>query len=453
MPSHTLPACSNTSHTSHTHTNHQCIERDVDRKDAIIQMLTRDLDDAEEQFQVAQRTHMEKMQRFTGLHNSKVAALEDEFERDLKALKTEFNTETKMIVSQHKREVKEMKAIISAVEGQEAERVAEAKQAHETEREEIRNKNLEGINELRINLENRIEELEKLFDEAHTNYREGTAVSNKQFQDLYDRDKKLSQFIALKRRQMTRFQNNLVYWKKKLENNTKECEARNAALKEQKMAILKHCNALKARMKRFRNNESKRLTELTVLSREALKKNQTKLLKAEKILQLAELARKFETEREKVLPFYESTVTDGMSNGGGLMKGDTIALESKVAMDGSGGGGKNNLRDQLDFVSKEGWNQLANFHKKYNKVLLDKLAIDQEKQRLQKENADLRSIMKQYLDGIAITEEVVDTDNPLLIVNGRVNLIDKQVRRTGMPVAVIEGTQTVNAYAVQRVNM
>lgn len=38
-----------------------CIERDVDRKDAIIQMLIKDLDDAEEQFQTAQRTHMQRM--------------------------------------------------------------------------------------------------------------------------------------------------------------------------------------------------------------------------------------------------------------------------------------------------------------------------------------------------------------------------------------------------------
>lgn len=39
-------------------------------------------------------------------------------------------------------------------------------QAHETEREEIRNKNLEDINMLRINLENKIEDLERQFDEV-----------------------------------------------------------------------------------------------------------------------------------------------------------------------------------------------------------------------------------------------------------------------------------------------
>ena len=74
------------------------------------------------------------------------------------------------------------------------------------------------------------------------------------------------------------------------------------------------------------------------------------------------------------------------------------------------------------------WGHLENFHKKFNKVLLDKLAIAEEKKRLVKENTDLRSILKQYLDGIAVTEDAVDNDNPLLIVNGRVNLLDKEKR-------------------------
>lgn len=132
-------------------------------------------------FQTAQRTHMDKMTKFVQLHMNRVHALENEFERDLKALKLEFNTETDMIRAQHGRETKEMKGIINQVEAQEAERIAQAKQEHETEREEIRNKNLEGINELRINLENKIEDLEKQFDDAHQNYVENTDQANKHF--------------------------------------------------------------------------------------------------------------------------------------------------------------------------------------------------------------------------------------------------------------------------------
>lgn len=67
---------------------------------------------------------------------------------------------------------------------------------------------------------------------------------------------------------------------------------------------------LKLKMKRFRGSESKRLTELTVLSRAALQRNQDALQQSERILMLAELSRKMETEREKVLPFYESSMKE-----------------------------------------------------------------------------------------------------------------------------------------------
>jgi hypothetical protein len=42
----------------------QSHERDVDRKDAIIQMLDRDVDEAEEQYQVALRQHLRNIDSF-----------------------------------------------------------------------------------------------------------------------------------------------------------------------------------------------------------------------------------------------------------------------------------------------------------------------------------------------------------------------------------------------------
>jgi hypothetical protein len=90
----------------------------MDRRDATIQALTRDLDESEEQYQTAQRSHLDKLQSthsplsspplpsppllfhspfacaalsvLININNSKIARLETEFERDLKALKAEF---------------------------------------------------------------------------------------------------------------------------------------------------------------------------------------------------------------------------------------------------------------------------------------------------------------------------------------------------------------------------
>ena len=51
---------------------------------------------------------------------------------------------------------------------------------------------------------------------------------------------------------------------------------------------------------------------------------------------------------------------------------------------------------------------------------LDVLAIQKEKSRLKTENLQLRSILSQFLDGVAVNEEVLSRANPLFVVNGKV---------------------------------
>lgn len=56
-------------------------------------------------------------------------------------------------------------------------------------------------------------------------------------------------------------------------------------------------------------------------------------------------------------------------------------------------------------------------------MLLDKAAIDKEKARLQKENDDLRAVLKQYLDGISVNDDVLNNPvNPLMVVNQRLQI-------------------------------
>jgi hypothetical protein len=144
----------------------------------------------------------------------------------------------------------------------------------------------------------------------------------------------------------------------------------------------------------------------------------------------AELSRKLETEKEKVQPFYISTdmklqEQKQNENDNQFLKTE---LSSTSLLSSSGLSTTNSSNSSSS--STDPWCALENFYKKYNRVLLDKLAITQEKQRLTEENNSLRNILKQYLDGVAITSDAVDHENPLLIINGRINLMETQVRRT-----------------------
>jgi hypothetical protein len=65
-------------------------EREVDRKDAIVQMLDRDLEEAEEQYGLAVRGHMMILDSLLDLQYQRMKALEAQFNADLKALEDEF---------------------------------------------------------------------------------------------------------------------------------------------------------------------------------------------------------------------------------------------------------------------------------------------------------------------------------------------------------------------------
>ena len=68
------------------------------------------------------------------------------------------------------------------------------------------------------------------------------------------------------------------------------------------------------------------------------------------------------------------------------------------------------------------YTSLENFWKRHNKVLLDKVALDKEKEVLMKENQQLRTLLKQYLDGISVNDEILSQVNPLFVVNHKTNV-------------------------------
>jgi len=450
----------------------QNYEQDLERKNRIIHTLVEDIDQLDKQFQVAQRTHMSKIDKLLQIHNARITGLDSEFETDLKNLKHEFESERQQLLAQHNREVTELKRIYEAVENEDRRRVEETKQGHETEREEIRNKNLEDINMLRINLENKIEDLERQFDDAHQQYVDHTDQSNKHFKKLVKKDKMLNKQIETQRHKIEKLQNRLVSWKKKTVQNEKECQARNQALRQQKDALGRHCQELKQRMKRFRGTESRRLTEIATLSRDTRLKNEEVLSLAERIMKLVELGRKHETEKEKVLPFYHhktqqskilSEIESQVASESKQPQGEEKQSDSSKS---ATGGGIDVSRasvssKQAQTIEEEGMQrelsaignheELGFFFQKYNKVLLDKLAVAEEKKRLEAENEGLRSILQQYLDGVGVKEDIMDSANPLFIVNGRVNLLPEGTG--GSPVrrkpatSVVEASIAVRTYA------
>merc|ERR1712131_512031 len=193
-------------------------------------------------------------------------------------------------------------------------------------------------------------------------------------------------------------------------NNAKEAEYQNKTLKQEVEQMQLSYRQKKARMNNDRDKEKERLTKVTLLSNEAIKKLTNVKEKAEKMLRSAEMCRRMETEEEKVLPFYASSLSIGEQE-------ELQAAAEKELQE------SNLTKIAIDYTAME------NFWKRYNKVLLDKLALRKEQQTLESENAHLRQILKQYLDGVSVNEETLSDRNPLFVVNHRTNVNLGEERR------------------------
>lgn len=197
------------------------------------------------------------------------------------------------------------------------------------------------------------------------------------------------------------------------------------------MSIRNHYDNLKAKMTRQREDKEKHLGQLSLSALNCIETLNGYKKLGEKILKTAELCRKLETEKEKVLPFYDS---DQDINGN-----PDIRIDKVMGLE------------------KDAYNEFQNldsFYKRYNKVLLDKLAIEKQKATLEKENAFFKDLLKQYLDGVSVNDDVINNSNPLLVVNNKLTLNRPPViRDSGAHTTVIEGNTVINNTAMQRLSL
>ncbi len=66
-------------------------QRELDSKEAFLQMLDKNLDEAEDQYQVALRNHLIHIDQLLALQDSRLGAMNTEFERDARIIEEEFD--------------------------------------------------------------------------------------------------------------------------------------------------------------------------------------------------------------------------------------------------------------------------------------------------------------------------------------------------------------------------
>ncbi|XP_063718391.1 dynein regulatory complex subunit 2-like [Symsagittifera roscoffensis] len=408
----------------------QTFERVVDRKKAVLESLGQDLSEAEEQYSMALRSHLQHVDRLIDLQNSRISTLQNEFDEESQILKREYDTERDKIMEQSQKELDDLQDIVFSLDKSFQEKEAEALSEFQSIRDEIKTKNQEEKHALRIGLEQVVDDYWRQFQAELNNYKETTEQRKKQFEELKAKDEANSRDIESQMKKIHRIQEQISGLRFRISGNCKEGELRKGKIREEKEVIKGQFMQLKEQMTHMRQGEREKLIKLTVESAACEKELDRKLEKMQRLMKLGEQARRFETEEEKVLPFYATTLSDEELRDVQEAQGESPQEELAKAM--------------LDFQG------LDPFWKRYNKVLFDRLALQKEQSLLLQENQQLRMVLKQYLDGISVNDEILSNVNPLFVVNQKTNVnlnvaaidprLSLQNKSAGKPVVIEAST-------------
>eukprot|EP00052_Salpingoeca_macrocollata_P007520 m.60516 g.60516 ORF g.60516 m.60516 type:complete len:504 (-) comp16099_c0_seq2:74-1585(-) len=420
----------------------QTFERVVDHKDSVLQALLADLSEVEQQDARAARMHLRNMDRLIQLQEERMAQLQALFNTDLQEIKDEFMSERQLLLQQQEQQVGELKDVLFAMKLLYEDREADALADFNSKRDEVRAQSLDARSTLKAALEAKVAELWEQFQLAQRNYERTTEDKMSEFERLRGRDQQSAKTIDQQTRRLARIQEKIAACKHKLTATARDAEERHKTLRQEKDTAVGHVGSLKTQMARARTRDKDGLGELAVKTKRTQEVLQAKLAQAQKILKLGEIARKLETEEEKVLPFYADSVTRD-------------ELEAEFGPEEAKAGPVDNtlrpvvLTEDDQPVSQE--HALDCFWKRYNKVLVDKLAMEREHAKLADENQKLRLLLKQYLDGISVNDEILSKDNTLLVVNHRTNapVVPVGDRRVKGNVTVVEAAHVARANRLQ----
>ncbi|XP_066473184.1 dynein regulatory complex subunit 2 [Tiliqua scincoides] len=375
----------------------QTFERVVDCKDSVIRSLAKDLAEAEAQYAHALRSHLHNIDKLLELQQCRLGYLGEDYKTELEMLQKEFDTERKMIIEHHEQETRYLQDVLLAMDQNFNDSDYEARLDFQSTRDDVKNKNLEEKHYLRMQLEGKVEELWKRFQQALRNYTEATEDRKLAFEALKLRDEKSTKEIEKQMKKLQKLQELILMLKNKIAVHARESEEQNRRVRDDKEVVLKQLQKLKCQMNRARAKARSNLAKLSRESNGALKVLERVVEKAELILRLAEMCRRLESEEEKVLPFYASS-----------LNWDEQKAVNKVAMEKP----VEPLAQMMqDYVG------LERFWQRYNKVRLEQLSLERTKAALLHDNLKLKNLLKQYLDGISVNDEVLSQINPLMIIN------------------------------------
>jgi hypothetical protein len=177
---------------------------------------------------MALRNHLIHVNELIDLQSSRLRGLDEEFERDVEIIQSEFDGEKADIFMSHQQERRELKDMIETIEEEETNKLNDMKEAYDSSREETKNKNVEDLESMKHDLIKKIEELDKEFEVNFNKYVADTDIKAKGYKTLLEKNGQSADEINNKQREINRLKEQTSFLTMKIQQSKKQSETRNS---------------------------------------------------------------------------------------------------------------------------------------------------------------------------------------------------------------------------------
>ena len=135
---------------------------------------------------MALRNHLIHIDDLIALQESRMRGLHEEFERDVRILKEEYDLEKHDIARTHDAETQELREMIETIEEEELNKLRLLKDNFLAEKEQTRNKNLEEAETMKMDLIKKIDALDSEFEVQFNTYMTATEGKTAEYSKMLD---------------------------------------------------------------------------------------------------------------------------------------------------------------------------------------------------------------------------------------------------------------------------
>lgn len=127
----------------------QTCQREIDSMEAYLQMLDKNIEEAEDQYNLALRNHLIQVDKLFEIKDSRNEALREEFHRACKILYDEFNSEAIEIRKTHQSQKKELEGMMETIRAEENEKQALATENAQSQADQVKQKAKEELEQMK----------------------------------------------------------------------------------------------------------------------------------------------------------------------------------------------------------------------------------------------------------------------------------------------------------------